>query len=74
MTTSEIYVVETNDGEVLLGQLSFGPGTVSVMTGFAGRPAVLDEDDVDSIVPASVHPAVEGSVGQVPVQPQDEQD
>jgi hypothetical protein len=69
MPTSEIYVVETSDGEVLLGQLVFGPGTVSVLTGFAGRPAVLDQDEIESIVPASVHPDVEGSLATVPAQP-----
>lgn len=62
MATSEIYVVETSTGDVLLGQLAFGPGTVAVMTGSAGRPTVLDQDEVESIVPAEGHPDVEDVV------------
>lgn len=59
MATSEIYVVETDEGDVWLGHIVFGEGTVSVLTGFAGRPKVLDQDEVVSIVPAADHPDVE---------------
>ena len=59
MATSEIFVVETTDGEVLLGHLVYGDDTVSVLTGFAGRPTVLAADEVESITPAALHPDVE---------------
>ena len=61
MASSEVFVVETTDGEVQLGHLRFGEGTVTVFSGYAGRPVILDEDEVDSIVPASTHPDVEGN-------------
>lgn len=57
--SSEVFVVETDSGEVLLGHLAFGAGTVTVLSGFAGRPRVLDQDEVVSIVPAATHPDIE---------------
>lgn len=59
MASSEVFVVETGSGEVHLGHLLFGEGTLTVLSGFAGRPVVLDADDVVSVVPASDHPDVE---------------
>lgn len=57
--SSEVFVVELDDGEVLLGHLAFGPGTLTVFSGFAGRPRVLEQEDVVSVVPASTHPDVD---------------
>lgn len=59
LASSEVFVVETSSGEVHVGHLLFGDGTLTVLSGFAGRPVVLDADDVDSVVPAADHPDVE---------------
>ena len=59
MPTDEVFVVETVDGDVLLGQLEFGAGEVVVMNGFVGRPSVIAQDEIASILPASDHPDVE---------------
>jgi hypothetical protein len=61
MASTEVFVVETASGEVLLGHLLFGPETVTVLSGFVGRPVVLHQDEVESIVPAATHPDVEGN-------------
>lgn len=59
MASTEVFVVETSSGEVHLGHLVFGEGTLTVFSGFAGRPVVLDADEVDSVLPAADHPDVE---------------
>ena len=61
MASTEVFVVETTSGEVLLGHLLFGPESVTVLSGFVGRPVVLHQDEVESILPASTHPDVEGN-------------
>lgn len=61
MPSTEVFVVETTSGEVLLGHLLFGHQSVTVLSGYAGRPVVLHQDEVDSIVPAATHPDVEGN-------------
>lgn len=65
MASNEVFVVETSSGEVLLGHLVFGERTLTVLSGFAGRPVVLDQDDVESVVPAATHPDVEGNEPEV---------
>ena len=59
MASTEVFVVETSSGEVHLGHLVFGDGTLTVLSGFAGRPIVLDADEIDSVLPAADHPDVE---------------
>ncbi|MDP3712150.1 MAG: hypothetical protein Q8R60_06670 [Mycobacteriales bacterium] len=58
--------METSSGEVHLGHLVFGEGTLTVLSGFAGRPIVLEADDVDSVLPAADHPDVVGDDGEEP--------
>lgn len=59
MATTEVFVVETSSGEVHLGHLVFGEDSLTVFSGFAGRPVVLDADEIDSVLPAADHPDVE---------------
>jgi hypothetical protein len=59
LASTEVFVVETSSGEVHLGHLVFGDGTLTVLSGFAGRPIVLDADEVDSVLPAVDHPDIE---------------
>ena len=54
-----IFVVETYDGRAFLGEVERRGGTVTVYSGLAGRPPVLDEDDVALITGAAEHPDVE---------------
>ena len=54
-----LYVLETTDGDVWLGQLAFQDGAVVVLSGFVGRPRVIAQSDVQSITPAAEHPDVE---------------
>jgi hypothetical protein len=68
VATTEVFVVETTEGDALIGHLLFGEGTLTVLSGFAGRPVILDQDEVDSIVPATLHPDVEGEQDDVPSQ------
>lgn len=53
-----LFVVETTDGDAWLGQLEFQDGAVVVLSGLVGRPAVVAQEDVLSITPASEHPDV----------------
>ena len=55
-----LYVVETDDGQAYLGQVNVDRprGVLTVRTGRAGRPAVLDLDDVEEIYAASAYPGI----------------
>lgn len=53
-----IYVVETVHGEVWLGQIRKTDESITVYSGFNGRPPVIDLADVVEIVPADKHPDV----------------
>jgi hypothetical protein len=65
MTTSQalpaagMFVVETYDGRAFLGEVERHGGTVTVYSGLAGRPPVLEEDEVALITAAAEHPDVE---------------
>lgn len=54
-----LFVVETYDGRAFLGELARRGGTLTVYSGLAGRPPVLDEDEVALITAAAQHPDVE---------------
>jgi hypothetical protein len=54
-----LFVVETYDGRAFIGELEHNAGTVTVYSGLAGRPPVLDDDEVAVITPASEHPDVD---------------
>jgi hypothetical protein len=54
-----VFVVETYDGRAFLGEVERQDGTVTVYTGLAGRPPVLDEDEVAMITAAADHPDVQ---------------
>lgn len=51
-------VVETNDGKVFLGTIARRHGTVTVYSGYTGRPPVILATEIDSITPAEEHPDV----------------
>ena len=53
-----LFVVETWDGEVFLGEIAFQTGYVVIYTGFRGRPAVIPRNDVAAVTPAADHPDV----------------
>ena len=53
-----LFVVETYDGRAFIGELEHNAGTVTVYSGLAGRPPVLDDDEVAVITPASDHPDI----------------
>ncbi len=53
-----LFVIETADGDAFIGHLEFDRHTVSVHNGFVGRPPVVSQDDILSIVPAADHPDV----------------
>lgn len=58
-TGSELFVVETDDGQAYLGQLVIGNDEhVTVYSGMQGRPPVLRRDDIAAITPATRHPDV----------------
>lgn len=52
---SGIKVIETTDGELLLGALvpTDEPGVLSVRTGKQGQPRLIHVDDIESITDAS---------------------
>ena len=54
-----LFVVETYDGRAFIGELERDAGTITVYSGLAGRPPVLDDDDVAVITPASEHPDID---------------
>ena len=53
-----LFVIETADGDAFIGHLEFDRHMVSVHNGFVGRPPVVSQDDILSIVPAAEHPDV----------------
>jgi hypothetical protein len=53
-----LFVIETADGDAFIGHLEFDRHAVSVHNGFVGRPPVVSQDDILSIVPAAEHPDV----------------
>lgn len=53
-----LFVIETTEGEVFIGQLEFDKQAVAIHSGFVGRPPVIAQQDVLSIVPAAEHPDV----------------
>lgn len=57
---SQIKVVETEDGDVLLGSLepTADPGVLAVRTGFSGRPVLIHVDEIDSVTDADDDPRV----------------
>lgn len=55
---SQMFVLETSDGEAFVGQLSFSQDQVVIRDGYVGRPHVVDLADVTSIVLADEHPDV----------------
>ena len=59
LSAAAMFVVETYDGRAFLGEVERHGGTVTVYSGLAGRPPVLDEDDVALITAAAEHPDVE---------------
>jgi hypothetical protein len=56
-TTNELMVVETEDN-VYLGTLTRQGNTVKVMTGYAGRPVILEVSEINEVTPAAGHPDV----------------
>jgi hypothetical protein len=66
-----LRVVETWDGRVYLGTVERDGETLTVRTGFAGRPVILHEDDVAQITSAHEHPDVEvpssTTAGRLPI-------
>lgn len=57
--TPGFFVVGTYDGRAFLGEVERQGGSVTVYSGFAGRPPVLDADEVAAITAAADHPDVE---------------
>ena len=53
-----LFVVETWDGEVFLGEIAFQTGYVVIYTGFRGRPAVIPRNEVAAVTAAADHPDV----------------
>jgi hypothetical protein len=53
-----LMVVETEDN-VWLGTVKREGETLTIYTGFAGRPKVLHLDEVECMTPADEHPDVE---------------
>lgn len=56
---AELFVVETYDGRAFLGEVERYRGTITVYSGLAGRPPVLDEDEVALVTAAAEHPDVD---------------
>lgn len=54
-----LYVVET-DTDLFVGTLEFVDGGVIVRSGFAGHPKHVVAEDINIMMPAHLHPAVEG--------------
>ncbi len=54
----QIMVVETYDGRAYLGRLEYADGSIKVLSGYNGRPPVLDLEDVSQITSAAIHPDV----------------
>lgn len=53
-------VVEVDDGRVLLGTVTPGPGGwLTVHSGLQGRPVTVHQEDVEQITPAADHPDVQ---------------
>lgn len=57
LAEGEIVVVETED-DWYLGTAEMTDGAVIVRNGYVGRPVVLDVNDIQSIIPAQLHPGV----------------
>lgn len=53
------FVVETHDGRAFPGEVARRGRTVIVSSGLAGRPPVLEEEEVALITAAAEHPDVE---------------
>ncbi len=55
----KIMVVETYDGRAFLGRLEYeDDGRIKVLSGYRGRPPLLDLEDVSQITSAAIHPDV----------------
>jgi hypothetical protein len=50
----QLLVVETDD-DAFLGTVEVGPGTLTVRSGYVGRPVLLNPEEVVSITPADEH-------------------
>lgn len=58
MRSRVLYVVETVHGQVWVGQIRKTDKSITVYSGFNGRPPVINIADVTEIVPADKHPDV----------------
>lgn len=53
-----LFVLETTEGDAFIGHLEFTDRTVVIHNGFVGRPPVVPQDQVLSVIPATEHPDV----------------